>query len=68
MPQPFTPELFNSSAFAHESHVSPPSWSLNSRSESLTTLTPPLPLSPPETLPAQLRPGPLNTTMSQPVQ
>ena len=67
MPQPFTPKLFNSPAFARELHVSLPPWSLNSRSESLTPLTPTSLLSPPETSPAQPRPGPFNTTMSQPV-
>ena len=67
MPQPFTPELFNSPAFARESRISPPPWSLNSRSESLTPLTPTSLLSPPETSPAQPRPGPFNSTMSQPV-
>ena len=67
MPQPFTPELFNSPAFAQESHVSLPPWSLNSRSESLTPLTLTSPLSPPETSPAQPRPGPFDATMSQPV-
>ena len=67
MPQPFTPELFNSPAFARELCISPPPWSLNSRSESLTPLTPTSLLSPPETSPAQLRPGPFDTTMSQPV-
>ena len=68
MLQPFTPELFNSPAFAQELCVSPPPWSLNSRSESLTPLTLPSPLSPPEMSPAQPRPGPSNATMSQPVQ
>ena len=67
MPQPFTPKLFNSSAFAWELHVSQPPWSLNSGSKSLTPLTLPSLLSPPETSPAQLRPSPNNATMSQPV-
>ena len=67
MPQPFTPKLFNSPSFARESRVSPPPWSLNSRSESLTPLTPTSLLSPPETSPAQPRPGPYDATMSQPV-
>ena len=67
MPQPFTPKLFNSPAFAQELCISLPPWSLNSRSESLTPLTPTSLLSPPETSPAQLRPGPFDTTMSQPV-
>ena len=66
-PQPFTPELFNSPSFARESCVSPPPWSPNSRSESLTPLTPTSLLSPPETSPAQPRPGPYDATMSQPV-
>ena len=65
--QPFTPKLFNSPAFAQESHVSPPPWSPNSRLESLTPLKSPSPPLPPETSPAQSRPGPNDATMSQPV-
>ena len=67
MPQPFTPKLFNSPAFAWELHVSPPPWSPISRLESLTPLTPPSLLSLPEMSPAQPRPGWSNATMSQPV-